>query len=124
MYVILIYGFPFILVLIEWAIRTFAKVDSSLFMGPALSVSGISYLVPLLRPKIAKGTFGFRSKLDEQLIPFTFIVIILSMFAWSVGCVWALDENERTYYGFRGSLLIGGFTYLISLILAFIKEEA
>jgi len=51
MYGVLIYGFPLLLLLFEWGLRSLLAVDSWGFTGPTLAAAGLSFLVPLTKPK-------------------------------------------------------------------------
>ncbi|EIY0852050.1 hypothetical protein ABTP12_14790 [Acinetobacter baumannii] len=124
MYPILTYGFPLILVLFEWGVRKIVHADEYIFIGPALAVSGISYLVPLLKPKfIEQPEFTYRSKLDNQLIPFIYLLIILSIFGWAYSCVMTLQENKNDFHGFKIYFLVGFAIYILSLIMVLAKEK-
>ena len=54
MYAVLVYFFPLILIAFEWGLRTILKIDSSGFTGPALAAAGLTFLMPLIKPKIVE----------------------------------------------------------------------
>jgi hypothetical protein len=129
---LLLYGFPLILVLFEWALRTIIGVDSSEFIGPTLAATGLSFLVPLTEPKedivaLAAGKIAkVRSEADKDFVPITMLFIFLFFFLWLASCYASLKHRDQvvSYRSFSMSLqaFIGWLAYLISLIMAGIKE--
>ena len=53
---ILVYGFPFFLVLLERILRDLFQLDSKAFIGPAIASAGVVLLLPLIAPKPLKPT--------------------------------------------------------------------
>jgi hypothetical protein len=129
---LLLYGFPLILVLFEWALRTIIGVDSSEFIGPTLAATGLSFLVPLTEPKedivaLAAGKIAkVRSEADKDFVPITMLFIFIFFFLWLASCYASLKHRDQvvSYRSFSVSLqaFIGWLAYLISLIMAGIKE--
>lgn len=50
-HILLEWGFPFYLVCIEALFRSASEIDTSGFIGPAIAIAGLSFLLPLTRPK-------------------------------------------------------------------------
>src|SRR5580658_9277036 len=120
---LLLYGFPLILVLFEWALRTIIGVDSSEFIGPTLAATGLSFLVPLTEPKedivaLAAGKIAkVRSEADKDFVPITMLFIFLFFFLWLASCYASLKHRDQvvSYRSFSMSLqaFIGWLAYLI-----------
>src|SRR4051812_93850 len=62
---ILIYGYPFYLVSLEYLLRQAIKLESEAFIGPTLAAVGISLLLPLIVPK--KRDFHFSKKTMDRI---------------------------------------------------------
>jgi hypothetical protein len=62
---VLIYGFAFFLILLEWLLRSAMKLDTQSLMGTTLASVGLGLIVPLVRPK--KRDLGISSKLQTEL---------------------------------------------------------
>ena len=129
MYVILTYGFPLILLVFEWGLRTLMLVDTSGFIGPTLAASGLSFLVPLTRPKrvdVAIPDFPdavATTNVDQQFVGFIWLLILASLFAWSASCYASIKAPDELLIGFPIHAVIGFTTYFISLMMSFIKGK-
>lgn len=127
MYIILTYGFPLILLVFEWGLRTLMLVDASGFIGPTLAAAGLSFLVPLTRPKRLSVTIAnypnaiATSKEDQQLVGFIWLLVLASLFAWSASCYASIKAPDETVIGYPIHSVIGFGTYLISLLMTFVK---
>lgn len=127
MYAVLIYGFPLTLLGFEWGLRTMLAVDSAGFTGPTLAAAGLSFLMPLTKPK-KKNLPGHEdvvamSKADAALTPILWICVFVFLFSWSWSCYVSLKFPEDTTFGFASHLVIGGAVYIMSLLLTGIKEK-
>lgn len=127
MYAVLIYGFPLTLLGFEWGLRTMLSVDASGFTGPTLAAAGLSFLMPLVKPKQRKlnghEDYVAISKTEIAFIPFLWLFVLLFLFSWSWSCYVSLKLPLDTTMGFPSHLAIGGSVYTISLILTAIKEK-
>ena len=129
MYVILIYGFPVMLLVFEWGLRHLLSVDSWGFTGPTLAAAGLSFLVPLTKPKILNIQIPnapdavVTSKRDKEFVGLTWLMVFAFLFIWSASCYASLKFPEQRVLGFSTHLFIGGVAYLISLVMTFIKEK-
>ena len=129
MYAILIYGFPLTLLLFEWGLRVMLTVDSSGFTGPALAAAGLSFLMPLTKPKITElagntpKKMVMMSKADSVLIPIVWMFVFIFLFSWSFACYVSIKFPNDHTFGFNSHLVIGSLVYLASLILTGIKEN-
>jgi hypothetical protein len=128
-YAILTYGFPLILLAFEWGLRTVLVVDARAFTGPTLAAAGLSFLVPLARPKILSvQVAGARSAIviskgDHHLIPVVWLLVLIFLFAWSGSCYASVRYPQHTVWGVDTHLFIGLGAYLLSLVMTFIKEK-
>lgn len=127
MYAVLIYGFPLTLLGFEWGLRTMLAVDSGGFTGPTLAAAGLSFLMPLTKPK-KKNLPGHDdviavSKADAALTPILWISVFAFLFSWSWSCYVSLKLPNDTTFGFASHLVIGGAVYIVSLLLTAIKEK-
>lgn len=130
MFQILIYGFPLMLLGFEWGLRTLLIVDSQGFIGPTLAAAGLSYLVPLTKPKVVSmnipehpGAMATSRSDQEILIPLVFILIFLFLFAWTLTCYVSIKHPNDMIFGLSTHLAIGGAVYVISLVMIFFKEK-
>lgn len=129
MYSVLIYGFPLVLLLFEWGLRSLLTVDSWGFTGPTLAAAGLSFLVPLTRPKILNVSIPSApnavaiSKGDQELVAFIWILVLAFLFVWSGACYASIKHPTHTVLGLSTHLVVGGVAYLISLVMIFVKEK-
>jgi hypothetical protein len=130
MYAILIYGFPLLLLIFEWGLRTIIQVDSSGFTGPTLAAAGLSYLMPLTKPKILDipipgmlGNAVVTSKADQRLVGLVWLIVLSTLFAWAASCYMSIKHPSETMAGVSAHFFIGGVTYVVSLIMTAIKER-
>ena len=100
MHAILIYGFPLILLLFEWGLRSLLVVDSSGFTGPTLAAAGLSFLVPLTKPKTLNiqvtgaQNVVVTSKADNQFVAATWILVLAFLFYLLVSFFCALNKSN------------------------------
>ena len=129
MHAVLIYGFPLILLLFEWGLRTLLAVDASAFIGPSLTTAGLSFLVPLTRPKdtniVVKELPGavVISRADHNFIAVVWILLLLYLFVWASSCYYSIKLSTSVTLTLPTHLLIGLTAYLVSLIATFVKEK-
>lgn len=129
MYAILIYGFPLTLLAFEWGLRVILSVDSTGFTGPTLAAAGLSFLMPLTKPKKKNlsAHHGYNvvvmSKADSILTPFLWICVFAFLFSWAWACYVSIKLPGNKTLGFDSHLVIGGSVYILSLILTAIKEK-
>ncbi len=127
MYALLIYGFPLTLLGFEWGLRTMLSVDSSGFTGPTLAAAGLSFLMPLIKPKV-KPIPGHNdviamSKAEALFMPILWLAVFIFLFCWTWSCYISLKFPLDKTFGFNSHMVIGGTLYTISLILTGIKEK-
>lgn len=127
MYKILIYGFPLLLLLFEWGLRTVMKVDSSGFTGPTLAAAGLSFLIPLTKLKTrtvdvpGADSVLVMTRADEQLVGLIWLLVLASLFSWAVSCYFSVAHAELKAYGSPVHFLIGLGTYILSLVMTAVK---
>lgn len=130
MYGILIYGFPLVLLAFEWGLRTLLQVESWGFTGPTLAAAGLSFLVPLTRPKELNIPLNNApnavaiSKGDRDIfVPLAFLLVFVFMFAWCWSCYISIKKPNAELFGMSTHLVIGSIVYLISVVMTFVKEK-
>ncbi|MFV8570242.1 hypothetical protein ACNQ6O_03435 [Marinobacter sp. SBS5] len=127
MYAVLIYGFPLTLLGFEWGLRTMIGVDSFGFTGPTLAAAGLTFLMPLVKPKQKKisGHEGYvvTTKADATLIPLLWLFVLAFLFFWSWSCYVSVKLPDHTTLGLPSHLAIGSGIYIVSLILTAVKEK-
>lgn len=130
MYTILTYGFPLILVVFEWGLKFILAVENTAFTGPALATAGLSYLIPLSKPKVLPipiqgqaGAFATTER-DSQLIGFNWLLILAALFSWSASCYFSIKAPTlKIFDTFYLHFLIGLCTYVVSLLMTLLKEK-
>jgi energy-converting hydrogenase Eha subunit G len=127
MYAILIYGFPLTLLGFEWGLRTMLEVNSSGFTGPTLAAAGLSFLMPLIKPKMRKipghdGVVAI-STAEAAFIPLLWLFVFVFLFSWSWSCYVSIKMPDHKILEFDSHLVIGGALYIISLVLTAVKEK-
>ncbi|MDP4530505.1 hypothetical protein Q9252_00040 [Marinobacter salarius] len=127
MYAVLIYGFPLTLLAFEWGLRTMIGVDSSGFTGPTLAAAGLSFLMPLVKPKQKKipghENYVVTTKADATLIPLLWLFVLAFLFCWSWSCYVSVKLPDHNTLGLASHLAIGSGLYIVSLILTAVKEK-
>lgn len=129
MYALLTYGFPAILILFQWGLRTLLAVNAWAFIGPTLAATGLSFLVPLTRPKILNDSIDgapgaiMISKKDNNFIPIVWFLLFCYLFAWALTCYFSLKLPTATILTIPTQIFIGLVAYVISLIATFVKER-
>ena len=127
MYKVLVYGFPLLLLVFEWGLRTVMHVDSSGFTGPTLAAAGLSFLMPLtkLKTKLIDIPGGdpvlVMSRADEQLVGLIWLLVLSSLFAWAFSCYLSVARPALNFYGTPGHFLVGLTTYVLSLVMTAFK---
>ena len=130
MYKILVYGFPLILLIFEWGLRSILNVDTSGFTGPTLTAAALTMLVPLSQPKKLDMPIDNVSKAiviskndSEYFIPIVWIFIFAYLFLWETSCFYSIKHPLLTIIGIPTHFFIGLITYVVSLIMVVIKEK-
>ena len=103
------------------------SVDSTGFAGPTLAAAGLSFLMPLIKPKqkLIPGHDNVIaiSKAEAAFMPFLWLFVFAFLFCWTWSCYMSLVFPRDKTLGFDSHLVIGGSLYSISLILTAIKEK-
>lgn len=104
-------------------------VDTSGFIGPTLAAAGLSFLIPLTRTKrIDLPVPNFpdalvTSKKDQELVGLIWLLFLASLFAWSASCYTSIRAPDDSVFGWPVHFVIGLGTYLLSLIMTFVKGK-
>jgi len=127
MYAVLIYGFPLTLLGFEWGLRTMLSVDAFGFTGPTLAAAGLSFLMPLVKPKQREinghEKYVAVSKTEIRFIPILWLFVLIFLFSWSWSCYVSLKLPLDKTLGLPSHFTIGSAVYTISIILTAIKEK-
>lgn len=133
-YNFLIFGFPIYLILFEILFRTFSHVDTSTFIGPTIGASGLSLLIPLVKPKIVKisddelifikkNNLTLKYENDDKLIFVVWVSILIEIIVWYWSCSTSINTPKELYSIFPKHLCIGVINYMIGVLLTIIKDE-
>ncbi|WP_041674949.1 hypothetical protein [Ramlibacter tataouinensis] len=137
MYRLLAYLIPFILIAIEYGLRFALKTDTAGFVGPTLATAAVGLLVPALALKSRSAALSpefqqeliklkatVRSSTDERLAALSLLLLLIFIAAW----VWTLILAERndavTIFYFDRPVFIGLSCYMVSVVVAELKEAA
>ncbi|AHB50441.1 hypothetical protein W911_16845 [Hyphomicrobium nitrativorans NL23] len=129
MYTAFVCVFPLILLLFEWGLRTIMSVNTFEFTGPALAAAGVSFLPPLVRPKIINVKIRNRpdviavSKADHILTSIVWMTLLLFLFAWCAACYVSIKFPQSAHLWINDHLLIGIVVYASCLAFVFVKEK-
>jgi hypothetical protein len=134
--VLLIWGFPFYLIVLEMLFRGVSGLDVSNFIGPAIATAGLSFLLPLTKPKDYSGLVSTELKdavhqvggeivnvNDQRLIPFVWIAILCGFLTW----FWASSVSSSAptaQFGFMPlHVAVGLINYCIAALFTIVKER-
>ncbi|MCB1851572.1 MAG: hypothetical protein KDI83_12485 [Gammaproteobacteria bacterium] len=132
--IILNWGFPFYLIVLELIFRGVSGLDTSSFIGPAIATAGLSFLLPLTKPKEignalhgrtlavvqANGGVVVNSN-DQNLLPFVWLSILIGFLVWFWSSHIALSTPQKTFLFVPAHVAIGFINYLLAAILSAIK---
>ena len=130
---VLIYTFPFFLVLMEWLLRVAVTVNSKEFIAPTIAAAGLGLLLPLTAPKnraMALSETTLREleatrvviipKRERVLIDVVWVLIFLALGAWAVCLVFACKPDADTLK--LPHVLYGFVNYGLGVLCSEIKE--
>lgn len=132
---ILIYGFPFFLLLLEWLLRSALQIDSLSFMGPTLAATGAGFLLPLIIPKsrdwpisdeereeLKRSGFEISHIKETKLMDWVLLFVFVLTGVW-LYCLW-LSSNTNTVYwlGVPNHIVLGLVGYFIGVVFSAMKE--
>jgi len=132
-YNLIIFGFPVYLIIFEILFRTVSNLNTSTFIGPTLAATGLSFLLPLIRPKRVDLSFDdeeeFKKKgliiknaYDEKLIPVVYAFILVGILIWYWSCATSFLHPKDTLWFFPKHLIIGLINYFLGILFTTIKE--
>lgn len=137
MYRLLAYAFPFILIAIEYGLRTALKTDTAGFVGPTLATAAAGLLVPALALKSKTSTLSdelrreldrigatVRSTADERIAAFSLLLLLVFIAAWVWTLLLAEQKDNVTIALLDRPVFIGLFCYMVAVIVAEVKEAA
>lgn len=134
--ILLIWGFPFYLIVLEMLFRGVSGLDVSNFIGPAIATAGLSFLLPLTKPKDYSDLVSDELRVavqetggeivnikDQRLIPFVWIAILCGFLIWFwASIVSSITPNEQFYF-LPLHVAVGLINYCVAAILTIVKEK-
>ena len=132
---ILIYIFPFFLLVIEAILRAILSLDTKTFVGPTLAAVGIGFVIPLIKPRqrdynirpdlkatLIKEGFLLISKRVEIFIDFVWLFTFIFTGCWA--CTLYLSNKLPDYYwlGIPAYLFLGLLCYFGGVVFSEIRE--
>ena len=132
-YNILVLGFPFYLIFFEILFRTFSQVDTSAFIGPTIGASGLSLLIPLVKPKEIEASLediesakekglSVKYERDDKLITIVWTSILFGILLWYWSCATSIESPKEMVWLFPKHFIIGTSNYVIGVALTIWKE--
>lgn len=134
-HIVLIWGFPFYLIVLEAIFRTISGLDVSSFVGPAIATAGLSFMLPLTRPKTISASVPSEllkvveesggviiDRNDYKFIPFVWIAILGGFLIWFWASITAAESPHAMLLFIPVSVSIGFVNYLVAGMLAMIKQ--
>lgn len=135
MYRIAAYIFPFLLVGIEYVLRTALNSDTAEFIGPTLTAAAAALLVPELALKskmeslspdlqkeLSKRRVSIRDPIDEALSVVCLLILLAFIGLWTWTVVLAEHKDQVTLFSFHRPIVVGFLSYLAAVVVAEIKE--
>ncbi|MDX7648070.1 hypothetical protein [Aeromonas caviae] len=132
--IILNWGFPFYLIVLEVLFRGATGLNTSAFIGPAIATAGLSFLLPLTKPKeLSEALHGRTLALvesnggvvvnsnDQNLIPFIWLSILLGFLVWFWASHVASTAPTNEFWFLPEHVAIGFINYLMAAILSAVK---
>ncbi|TQP18278.1 hypothetical protein FLL94_19550 [Vibrio cholerae] len=134
--ILLIWGFPFYLIALEMLFRGVSGLDVSNFIGPAISTAGLSFLLPLTKPKEyydlvsedllkavkEKGGEIVNVK-DQKLIPFIWIAILCGFLTWFWSSYVSSNSPKEQFHFLPLGVAVGLINYSVAAIFTIAKEN-
>lgn len=133
---ILIFGFPFFLVLLEGVLRKALNVDSYAFLGPTLAGVGIGFTIRLTTPADITSTFRAGTqqvirkfgavtylRRDVHFVGVVCIIIVLMVAGWYCCLYYSVVSPSRVLWRVPIPLGLGVVIYVVGVILSVIKDR-
>ena len=124
--IILIWGFPFYLIVLEMLFRGISGLDTGAFVGPAIATAGLSFLLPLTKPKTLQESLHGRTLAlveanggtvvntnDQKLLPFIWLSILIGFLVWFWSSHVALTSLNTSILFIPEHIAIGFINYLL-----------
>ncbi|HCH4139903.1 TPA: hypothetical protein NKV59_003375 [Vibrio parahaemolyticus] len=132
--VILNWGFPFYLIVLEVIFRSATGIDASSFIGPAIATAGISFLLPLTKAKPYSEQIHGRTlalinsnggvvlnQRDQRFIPFVWLALLVGFLVWFWASNVALTKPHDVVWFVPTHVAIGFINYFAAAVLSAIK---
>jgi hypothetical protein len=127
---IVVFVFPFVFVLAEYALRKIHQAESGSFIGPTLASVGIGQLFPLvvtknqssLVPKALQKKYTMVNKADKRLSELAWVFIVAFTLLWVLLLSVSLQKDaDDVLFGYS-TFYYGLATYFLAVVLAEVKE--
>lgn len=131
---VLIYGFPFFLLLIEALFRAALKLDTHAFMGPTIAAVGVGFLLPLIIPKprqfslsesvreeIAEHGITIIPTAEQRLIDVVWIFIFLLTSSWVGSLYVSSTQPDLLWFDMKAYLILGFVNYFVGVLFCELK---
>jgi hypothetical protein len=128
---VLIYAFPFILLVIEWVLRVSLVIDSREFVGPTIAAAALGLLLPLTGLKQREHSEDAKRflstvnavlvpKWEQRLIQVVWLFILATLALWACCVVFAF-KPERNLTGLS-PVYCAMAAYFVAVIASEIRE--
>jgi hypothetical protein len=134
--ILLIWGFPFYLIVLEILFKGVSGLDVSNFIGPAIATAGLSFLLPLTKPKeftnlVSEDLFKAVQEnggeivniKDQRLIPFIWISILCGFLTWFWASYVSSSTPAAQFHFLPLHIAIGLINYSLAAIFTIAKEK-
>jgi hypothetical protein len=128
---IIVFVFPFLFVLAEYALRKIQNAEAASFIGPTLASVGIGQLFPLvatkdnslLLPKAQRKKYTMVNRADKKVSEVAWIFVVVFTLMWVLLLSVSLRQHDNdVLFGYR-TFYYGLATYFIAVILTEVKER-
>ena len=129
MHTILVVLFPFILVGFEAGFRFLVKEPVWDFVGPSLSVAGLSFLVSATKFEKTRigiaGNRGLNATIDNnQYVTGVYLAILLGILLWGVSLYYSAEDVSTKIWLMPAHAFVGAIIYVASVIIFHLKGNS
>lgn len=134
MHRLLAYLLPFILIAIEYVLRSALKTDTASFVGPTLATAAAGQLVPAvslksknaslspdLQQELEKLNVRVFSRSDETTTNVSFVLLLSCVAAWTWILVLAEQKDACTILAIERPVFFGMLCYSVAVIVSEVK---
>ncbi|MHC8327494.1 hypothetical protein [Pseudomonas sp. LB1P83] len=126
---------PFILLTIEYCLKSALNTDTLDFVGPTLATAAVGLLIPCLSPKsrpsalspdivaeLKRLKVSPRSNVDDAFVVIAILLILCFISAWTFSLVLVGKKTPFLILGYDAPIWIGFACYFAGVVIAEIKE--